>query len=690
MSSEYNKPDLGDSVYYDSIMENHSSVISTAIPFMRQGTAMLQPRQFMSSECVRPYFTNQGSSAQQFDNSLTIQSAQTNRYTVSANSNANVGVLMENYQNYPHSSNTGLQFHYNNHLLQRADSQKNSGGHSLTMQNNTVTSYTATDIPPGNGNTELRQTSIERPSSSLNRNSISVASNQIACLANVQSHGSPEKVSVDATVWTEHTKKTPEISVKANTRKRREVLFFLKGKLGPDIYKFVKSVQETLIEPVDFEQNFFDNFVYSYPTGGMWNYKDEAKVGNNNKVTENNTTDSIILYSTNKKAENVQNFQKQGCCVDGISSFSRKNENTRRESSSLPAENPVMSNVATHINYMEPSLAQIRASVLDAERRIKDELGDTTLKKQAEDSEVSEIKEEYVDEMDDSDVANESWYAALKTYMDTPSKFETQEYSTSAIKGGRSDPDNPFAITSPSFSDSTAKAVLTTLQSSNATIVMISVMSIGSREQLIPKIVNSKAAVGGIVSIANPMESPKNKKTQTDQTDKRLESQKTSIMSKLQRVRTHSESSSKDGTNSKDSKIDRLDINIRIEDRQYVGTGDNKRWLCKLCEKSYTTKHNLVTHILDHTGIKPHLCLVCGKYFKQLSHLNVHMLTHDNVRPHVCPICNKGFTQVSHLKRHETVHSGSKPYVCDICSRGFAFPSELRIHKVNYQVEPFF
>ena len=93
--------------------------------------------------------------------------------------------------------------------------------------------------------------------------------------------------------------------------------------------------------------------------------------------------------------------------------------------------------------------------------------------------------------------------------------------------------------------------------------------------------------------------------------------------------------------------MERMEVNIQIDESQCILINDQKRWQCHLCAKNYTTKHNLVTHVLDHNGIKPHLCRVCGKYFKQLSHLNTHMLTHDNVKPHVCTICCKGFTQVS-------------------------------------------
>lgn len=132
-------------------------------------------------------------------------------------------------------------------------------------------------------------------------------------------------------------------------------------------------------------------------------------------------------------------------------------------------------------------------------------------------------------------------------------------------------------------------------------------------------------------------------------------------------------------------KVERVDVNIQIDDSFYVEVGDQKRWKCPKCEKSYTSKYNLVTHILGHSGIKPHACSRCGKLFKQLSHLHTHMLTHQGKRPHKCQVCNKAFTQTSHLKRHMMQHSDVKPYNCRICGRGFAYPSELKVHESKHE-----
>ncbi|XP_061880198.1 zinc finger protein 366 [Entelurus aequoreus] len=134
------------------------------------------------------------------------------------------------------------------------------------------------------------------------------------------------------------------------------------------------------------------------------------------------------------------------------------------------------------------------------------------------------------------------------------------------------------------------------------------------------------------------------------------------------------------------SGTEKISLDVHVDDSYYVDVGgDQKRWKCRMCEKSYTSKYNLVTHILGHKGIKPHGCHLCGKLFKQLSHLHTHLLTHQGMRPHKCQVCHKAFTQTSHLKRHMMQHSDVKPYSCSVCGRGFAYPSELRTHELKHE-----
>uniref|UniRef100_G1P971 Zinc finger protein 366 n=1 Tax=Myotis lucifugus TaxID=59463 RepID=G1P971_MYOLU len=133
-------------------------------------------------------------------------------------------------------------------------------------------------------------------------------------------------------------------------------------------------------------------------------------------------------------------------------------------------------------------------------------------------------------------------------------------------------------------------------------------------------------------------------------------------------------------------KVERMDVNVQIDDSYYVDVGRKKRWQCPTCEKSYTSKYNL-THILGH-GIKPHACTALrGSSSKQLSHLHMHIAQHPRkaaptsaqVVPESVP---QGFTQTSHLKRHMMQHS-EKPHNCRVCARGFRYP-ELKAHEAKH------
>ncbi|KAF5282789.1 hypothetical protein FQR65_LT02786 [Abscondita terminalis] len=105
-----------------------------------------------------------------------------------------------------------------------------------------------------------------------------------------------------------------------------------------------------------------------------------------------------------------------------------------------------------------------------------------------------------------------------------------------------------------------------------------------------------------------------------------------------------------------------------------------KGYICKLCNKGFARKEQLVNHMNTHSGIKPHVCNICSKGFNQVSNLRDHMRTHNGEKPFLCSTCGKGFNQLGNLRQHIIRHSGVKAHLCSTCGNGFASKGELCAH----------
>lgn len=95
--------------------------------------------------------------------------------------------------------------------------------------------------------------------------------------------------------------------------------------------------------------------------------------------------------------------------------------------------------------------------------------------------------------------------------------------------------------------------------------------------------------------------------------------------------------------------------NITTDDASNTGAADDEekgKFVCPLCEHTFTRHHNLKSHLLTHSHEKPFTCETCNSKFRRL---------HD-------------------LKRHVKLHTGEKPYNCEKCGRKFARGDALVRH----------
>ncbi|XP_062303897.1 LOW QUALITY PROTEIN: zinc finger protein 260-like [Osmerus eperlanus] len=111
---------------------------------------------------------------------------------------------------------------------------------------------------------------------------------------------------------------------------------------------------------------------------------------------------------------------------------------------------------------------------------------------------------------------------------------------------------------------------------------------------------------------------------------------------------------------------------------------------CQQCNKIFSQKSNLVSHMRTHTGEKSYQCQECNKWFSQKSNLVIHMRTHTGEKPYECQRCNKRFAQKGNLVEHMRIHTGDKPYKCQECSKLFSKSGSLEKHmRIHIGEKPF-
>ncbi|CAB1426921.1 unnamed protein product [Pleuronectes platessa] len=121
--------------------------------------------------------------------------------------------------------------------------------------------------------------------------------------------------------------------------------------------------------------------------------------------------------------------------------------------------------------------------------------------------------------------------------------------------------------------------------------------------------------------------------------------------------------------------------NLRTKRLMHVWRGNQKLFICSVCNKGFPRLSQLEEHKATHQLFKPFRCLECGKSFTQKTRLKTHQSVHTGERPFSCTICGKMFSRQDNCTRHERFHSGLKPYSCGQCGKSFTVLGNLKIHQ---------
>lgn len=114
------------------------------------------------------------------------------------------------------------------------------------------------------------------------------------------------------------------------------------------------------------------------------------------------------------------------------------------------------------------------------------------------------------------------------------------------------------------------------------------------------------------------------------------------------------------------------------------------QYKCHICGKVHVAEASLKRHLYQHTREKSFLCNFCGASKRSEKELQRHMLRDDHnidgtiVKPFKCTYCERRFSTKNQMETHIPVHTGEKAFQCAECGKRFANRNNLHQHKLTH------
>eukprot|EP00471_Norrisiella_sphaerica_P006564 CAMPEP_0184491488 /NCGR_PEP_ID=MMETSP0113_2-20130426/20534_1 /TAXON_ID=91329 /ORGANISM="Norrisiella sphaerica, Strain BC52" /LENGTH=327 /DNA_ID=CAMNT_0026875873 /DNA_START=84 /DNA_END=1067 /DNA_ORIENTATION=- len=106
-------------------------------------------------------------------------------------------------------------------------------------------------------------------------------------------------------------------------------------------------------------------------------------------------------------------------------------------------------------------------------------------------------------------------------------------------------------------------------------------------------------------------------------------------------------------------------------------------YVCKICNRTFNFRFNLVRHVKMHSGIRPYVCKVCNYAFNLKGNLQIHFRVHTKIKPFACPVCSRAFTMKQNRDTHMRTHSVYMPHNCTHCGVQFTSRALLKVHQLT-------
>lgn len=134
-------------------------------------------------------------------------------------------------------------------------------------------------------------------------------------------------------------------------------------------------------------------------------------------------------------------------------------------------------------------------------------------------------------------------------------------------------------------------------------------------------------------------------------------------------------------------KIYKTEVNYKNHLKKCIDAGNDRerKFTCDLCNKSFKENRHLVVHMNTHLPDEEKFtnsCSICGKKYSSIFSLRQHVkVVHVNQAKFKCQHCDKSFSRKANLDSHLNVHSMEKRFECSHCGLMLKTKANLRVHQ---------